>query len=308
MSTTLTAVDATAAEAMMPDVLQVDGRSVAFYGDAPGHAEQVVALCHPAPGSGIFKPPTPSACGGTAVIGVDRPGYGYSDPMPATSWATVWSAADDVAAVFSALGVRRASVVGWSAGGRVALAFAARHPQMAECVIVLGTPAPHEEVPWIPEERYEALLSLRGQPPELVHELVAAELEELAPADPRSEAALGLLGRSWADDAALDSGPLAARLAEMLEGAFRQGTVGLAQDIAGFTLQPWGFEWKEVEAPTLLVYGDSDPIAGVEHGSWWQEVLPDATLVTLPDAGHISIVTASDKVLGDTSTDVGRSR
>ena len=92
------------------------------------------------------------------------------------------------------------------------------------------------------------------------------------------------------DDDALNDVLLRARLGEMLEAAFRQGVAGLTQDIAGFTLQPWGFEWGSVRARTLLVYGQNDPLAGPQHGEWWQSALPNAELTTVTGAGHISVI------------------
>ena len=89
---------------------------------------------------------------------------------------------------------------------------------------------------------------------------------------------------------ALDDAVLRTRLGEMLEAAFFQGVSGLAQDIAGFTLQPWGFEWGAVSARTLLVYGENDPLARPEHGEWWQYALPDAELTTVRGGGHISVI------------------
>ena len=62
----------------------------------------------------------------------------------------------------------------------------------------------------------------------------------------------------------------------MLEHAFAQGVVGMASDLAGYCLQPWGFEPAAVQAKTLLLYGSRDPVAGQRHGSWWQKRLPNA--------------------------------
>lgn len=221
-------------EAAMAEVIHANQRRIAFHRQ-PTDGRRVVVFFHPAPGSGVFTPRT----GGDdiAVVGVDRPGYGWSDPMPAGRWATVASAADDANALLGALGATRATAIGWSAGGRVALALAARHPEAVEAVVVVATPAPHEEVPWVPAPQYESLLSMRGDPADAVHARLAGQLQAVTPDDPRSDEALALPARSSADDDALDDDDLRAGFGDMLEVAFRQGVVGLARDIVGFMLR-----------------------------------------------------------------------
>ena len=110
-----------------------DGRQVKVYDltpDAPAGAP-VVLFCHAAPGSGDFDPdPAVTAARGVRLIAVDRPGYGGSDAVGDDEFATVALAADDAAAALEAVLApgATAGVVGWSAGGRVALALAERRP------------------------------------------------------------------------------------------------------------------------------------------------------------------------------------
>jgi len=80
------------------------------------------------------------------------------------------------------------------------------------------------------------------------------------------KARLALLGKSPADEEAPAMPGAADRLAEMLDAAFAQGAVGLAADLAGYTLRPWGFEPAEVQAKTLCLYGARDPILSSGHG------------------------------------------
>ena len=117
------------------------------------------------------------------------------------------------------------------------------------------------------------------------------------PADPLSDDALWLLGAATSDEPALRDPGVRARLGELLRAAFAQGAAGLAADIAGYCLQPWGFEPEEVEADTLLLYGARDPIAGPEHGRWWQERLPDAHLEVAPGAGHLVVIPTWSRAL-----------
>lgn len=272
------------------------GRPVSVHTVADGTTDRTVVLCHAAPGSGAFDPePEQTFARGVTLIGVDRPGYGGSAPV-IDQWATVASAADDLAEVIERRDTGPVGVAGWSAGGRVALALAARRPDLVERVAVLATPAPDEEVPWIPPEQKAGLAALDGQPPAEVHAALATQLAPIAPTDPYKPCALNLLGAGAADNAALRGGGRE-RLGAMLATAFAQGVTGLAADIAGYSLQPWGFEPSEVRSKTLLLYGSQDPIAASRHGRWWQQRLPDARLEMVPQAGHLLVIPMWQRVL-----------
>jgi pimeloyl-ACP methyl ester carboxylesterase len=275
-------------QASVETIVREGGRRVAVHRLATGHTGRTLALCHSAPGSGLLDPePEQTRARGVALLAPDRPGYGQSDPMPPGEWASVGAAADDLAAALERCGPGPFGVAGWSGGGRVALALAARRPDLVDRVVVLGTPAPHEEVPWIPPERQAALEQLRGLPPEQALAALSQQLAPLVPRDADGAALLELLGAGEADSAALALPGARERLARMLQAAFAQGPAGLAADILGYTLQPWGFEPAAVQAKTLLLYGSLDPLAGPGHGRWWQTHLPNARLEVAPGAGHL---------------------
>jgi pimeloyl-ACP methyl ester carboxylesterase len=151
-------------------------------------------------------------------------------------------------------------------------------------------------VPWIPPDQKAQLETLRGLAPADAHAALAGQLAPIVPADPYKPDALNLLGAGAADNSALRGGGRE-RLGAMLAAAFAQGVTGLAADIAGYSLQPWGFEPAEVTAKTLLLYGSQDPIAASRHGRWWQARLPDARLEMVPQAGHLLVIPMWQRVL-----------
>jgi pimeloyl-ACP methyl ester carboxylesterase len=276
-------------------------RTRAIWPDPEGarnREHRLVVFCHSAPGAGIFDPdPVQTHASKVTLMAVDRPGYGRSDPVATGRWSTVASAADDIASVLDSLDAGRVGVVGWSAGGRVALALAARRPDLVDRVVVAATPAPDEEVPWIDPQQRSELARLRKLAPADAQAELAARLGSLVPEDPFSGDALWLLAAVTSDEPALDTPGARDRLGEMLRAAFAQGTTGLAADIAGYCLQPWGFEPEAVEARTLLLYGSHDPLARPEHGRWWRERLPDAELEVVQGAGHLVLIPMWHRVL-----------
>ncbi|MBD0324418.1 MAG: hypothetical protein ICV72_13685 [Aldersonia sp.] len=115
------------------------------------------------------------------------------------------------------------------------------------------------------------------------------------------QAGLEMLGASDADDNALAMPGAGERLIAFVRAAFAQGTAGLVRDMAGYTLQPWGFEPADVAAEALLLYGSADPITGPSHGEWWQRQLPSAQLEVVPDAGHLLVMPMWSRVLSHLS-------
>lgn len=277
-------------------------------------ARRVVVFCHPAPGSSAFDPdPTTTERAGVHVVGLDRPGYGASEPLPADTWATVAQAADDIAEylrtgehVAESIGgvhdLGRVGVVGWAAGGRVALALAARHPDLVERVAVVATPAPQEQVPWVDEVLWHlAQLVANRAPAEALHQF-SMEVGErwtdaFPPEDPLAHVPLDILGAGRADGEALGFPGIRERLDGMLRDAFVQGVEGFAADILSFMTQPWGFDPRDVTAPALLVYGGQDALVSPEHARWYAAALPNSTLELVPGGGHLVLVPEWRRIL-----------
>jgi pimeloyl-ACP methyl ester carboxylesterase len=275
------------------------GRTVAVHDLTPNApaAAPVVLLCHSAPGSGLFDPdPAATAVAGVRLISVDRPGYGGSAPVK-DGFATIGLAADDAAAVLADLlpAGATAGVAGWSAGGRVALALAARNPELVGRVGVIAAPAPDEEVPWYGDENRAMVDALRGLPPaEAVAQLTAMFEGLLAGAG--DEALLGLAGVADADADVLTA-PVRERLRAMLSAATAQGVTGMVADLAGYTLGDWGFRPSQVAADVLLAYGADDERVPPAHGEWYRDRLPSAQLQLWPGVGHLVVVPAWGRVL-----------
>ena len=238
------------------------------------------------------------------LLSVDRPGYGGSSPVAAGTWSTVAAAADELATVLDGMSVGPVGVAGWSAGGRVALALAARRPDLVDRVAVIATPAPDAEVPWIEGEQRTELERLRGLPPD--------DGARRARGAPRARSSPRIRSRPRPCGSSARARPTRPRsrtpgarrrLGEMLRAAFVQGAHGLAADIAGYCLQPWGFEPEAVRADTLLLYGSHDPLADPRHGRWWESRLPDARLEVVPGAGHLLVIPMWARVLSHLAPD-----
>lgn len=282
------------------EVLLRNGRRAAVHVTEGAASGRTVVFCHSAPGAGAFDPdPAATAARGVTLIGVDRPGYGGSDPMPDASWADVGAVADDLAEILDQMGTGPVGLAGWSAGGRVALAVAARRPDLVDRVVVVATPAPDDAVPWIPPQQKAALDALRDRPAAAAHAALTAQLSGVVASspEPAPHGRLALLGVGDADSHALAMPGADERLDAMLNAAFAQGLTGLVSDVAGYCLRPWGFDAADVRAKTLLLNGSADPIAGPRHAKWWQRRLPDARFEQVPGAGHLVMMPMWERAL-----------
>jgi pimeloyl-ACP methyl ester carboxylesterase len=270
-----------------------DGRAVAIEDRGPVSGRTVVLL-HPAPGSRLLDPdPWATAAGRRRLVTFDRPGYGGSSPLPTRAVPSISGYADDAAAVLERLGIRRTSVVGWSAGGLVALALAARRPDLVRAVAIVGTPAHDDDVARLDADTRAMVEALR---PNLAA-AAPAVAQALAAIARAPHAILDLLADGPADEALRADAVHGPALFNMAAEALRQGVTGVAADIVASTIAPWGFDPKAVEVPVALWYGQEDALVPPDHGAWWAGVLPTSTLTVVPGAGHLLPLLAWKQIL-----------
>jgi pimeloyl-ACP methyl ester carboxylesterase len=247
-------------------VTLADGRTLAFgeYGDPKGRP---VLFLPCSPGSRRFDPdPATTAGVGVRLLTVDRPGYGASTALPDSVVPTLAALADDLAAGLLALGIERVAVIGWSAGGRSALALAARHAQRVSAVVLAGTPARDDEVPWISPEQRQMMPAMRADPRSARRQL-AQMLGALAK---DVDATMRLVAAAPADAKLVEDDPAArARVVAMLEEAFARGVAGVVDDIVAGEIVPRGFDLGAVVAPVVGFYGTEDPLVPPAHGEWY---------------------------------------
>jgi pimeloyl-ACP methyl ester carboxylesterase len=264
-----------------------DGRTLAV--DETGPADgPVVVFLHSSPGSRVFDPdPEATAAAGVRLVTVDRPGYGGSSPLEAVAPSEA-AVADDLAEALGRLGIDDAAVTGWSAGGRYALALAARHPDLVRTVALIGTPARHEDVAWLPPEQSEMIPSMREDPVAAV-----ATLQQIFSSmgdDP--EAREALLAEGEVDRRQLEEDPqLRARLGVMLDETFRQGFAGVAIDIVATAVVDPGYDVAAIGVPVHLFYAEEDEVVSLEHGQHWAGRLADPHRHDVAETGHLLAAT-----------------
>jgi pimeloyl-ACP methyl ester carboxylesterase len=219
---------------------------------------------------------------GVRAIAPDRPGVGLSDPadLPAARYrerAVAW-----LDRLLDALELDATTLLGHSGGGVWALWYALAHPDRVRRLVLLG-------VPTLPKTRCPLPIRVVGTPG------LGRLLARLAPPSPASVLRLA--------SAVGEQGTLASHpdLVDLLVAAGRDPVTDRAAMaefralISPFALvSPSGFrrrarvrrdELRRLAMPTLLVWGERDPVGSVPVARAVTELIPDARLEVLP-TGH----------------------
>jgi len=170
---------------------------------------------------------------------------------------TRWSAADgfsyewlleDTVAFADALGLGAVHLAGFSMGGGTAIGVASRWPERVLTLVVMGITPEREPRASVARRLFDAERIKRDEP---------AWAEVL---DRRHDPVQGVGG--WE------------RLLPVIGAAIASQDLMSPADL------------RRVDAPTLVIAGDRDPLVPVDHAWGLKRQLPDARLLIVPDCGH----------------------
>jgi epoxide hydrolase 4 len=228
-----------------------------------------------------YQLPALAAAGFTAVA-LDLRGYNLSDrPASVAAYRTSRLAAD-VAAVVRALGAPRASVVGHDWGGVVGWAFAARHPELLERLVVLNSPHPSALLRGLrrPDQVIRSAYMLLFQLPAVPERLLAARNWALLRSALRASRVRPVAA------AELELYVDAARRADGLRGAVNYYRAMGRSLVVAPRGHGSGARGRRIEAPVLVVWGERDPFLGTHLARPPPGAVRSARVERLPEAGH----------------------
>ena len=111
---------------------------LALYYASVGEGDPLILLHGGFGATEMFAAILPVLAANRRVIAVDLQGHGRTADSERP--LRIESMADDIAALLAHLGLARATVLGYSLGGAVALQTAIRHPEVVDRLIVVSTP------------------------------------------------------------------------------------------------------------------------------------------------------------------------
>ncbi len=242
---------------------------------ATGRGEPVILL-HGFTGSGVAMAPLSDRLGHWRRIAVDLPGHGRN-PTPSEAAAySVELTAQAVAEFTVRLAEGSCHVVGYSMGGRVALALAVAHPQMCRSLTLISATA--------------------GTADE--QERTQRRAADAALANQLEQRGLDWFVEHWTALPMWDT--LRASLSPTewqasLDQRRRCNPVGLANSLrfggTGSMVPLWD-QLTTMNVPTLLLCGEADP-KFVAIGRHMHHLLPQSELIVLANVGHAAHLEAT---------------
>jgi 3-oxoadipate enol-lactonase len=194
-----------------------------------------------------------------------------SDSDEVTEAYTTADMAAAASAAMRALGVQRTHVIGISLGGFVALQLALRYPELVDKLVLVSTSAGGStHVPPGPEMM--AMLTTRAEQ--------KIEIGELAR---RNYSMIMAPGFAESYPEVLDRIAEIARYRPSNAAAYyRQLQAGMTHDVAQ--------QLDRIQAPTLVIHGDVDPLVPSENGDYLAKHIKGAKHIVYRDVGHVPIL------------------
>jgi pimeloyl-ACP methyl ester carboxylesterase len=213
------------------------------------------------------------------VLAPDLIGHGESaKPLGDYSLGAYASGLRDLLAV---LGIERATLVGQSLGGGVAMQLAYQHPEICERLVLVDSGGLGREVSWV--LRYLTIPGAEFLMPVLFPPFVRAWGNAVS---------RFLYARGLRSVGAAESWRAYASLTESANRNAFVRTVRAVIDPGGQSVSARDRLYLTAEVPTLIIWGDRDGIIPLDHAYATHQALPASRLEIIQGVGHFPHVEA----------------
>ena len=186
--------------------------------------------------------------------------------------------AADAAHVIEALGIERASVMGWSMGGFIAQALALNYADRVDKLVLLSTDSGGIEADLASSDVWSELIDTSGTPNEQARRLLFL----LFPTD-AAESFYSEFGDIVAAARAQVSTELLNRQAAAMDAWHQNGVAS---------------QLREIRVPVLIATGTEDSVIPASNGLKLVSAIPGAWLAQFPHGGH-AFIAQYPRALGD---------
>jgi len=250
-----------------------------------GGSGETVLLLHGLAGSSrTWREVLPQLASSHDVIAPDLLGHGESaKPMGDYSLGAFASGLRDFLA---ALDVPRATIVGHSFGGGIAMQLAYQHPEVCDRLVLVSSGGLGREVSWMLR-----LLTLPGAEqlmPLIFPRMVASRGDEVRRILDRLGLRSPRLTEMWRSYASLAGAENRKAFVRTIRGVIEPG---------GQIVSALDRLYLAANLPALIVWGDRDNIIPVAHATVAHDAIPGSRLEILEGVGHFPHVEAPDRFL-----------
>jgi len=215
----------------------------------------------------------PTLAGRFTVVAPDLIGHGHS-AKPVGDYS-LGAHASGMRDLLGALGIERATVVGQSFGGGVALQLAYQHPEICERLVLVDSGGLGREVSWM--LRFMTLPGTEYLMPVLFPSFVRERGNQLSRQLHRRGLRMGRVAEMWNAYASLTESANRPAFVRTLRGVIDPG---------GQTVSANDRLYLAAQLPTLIVWGGQDTIIPVSHAYAAHDAIPGSRLEIIPEAGH----------------------
>jgi pimeloyl-ACP methyl ester carboxylesterase len=252
---------------------RIDLHGEPYFYRAAGRGSLILLLHGMAGSSATWDPVIPRLSGYHRVIAPDLLGHGKS-AKPRGDYS-IGAYANLIRDLLAALGEERATVVGHSLGGGIAMQFAYQYPELTERLVLVSSGGLGREVH--PVLRAAALPGA-----DLVLPWVSVAAARSIAAAIKAFGRIGFresadLAEAWKSFSSLEEASA--------RRAFLHTVRGLV-DLSGQRVIATEKLYLAANVPTMIVWGDRDPLIPVEHGYRTHEAIAGSRLEIFPGAGH----------------------
>lgn len=237
----------------MEQNIEIDGVNIRYYTEGSGPRPVIVMHGWGCKASTVAVLAQAAAGSGTTVYNIDLPGFGDS-----TEPAEVWGVERYTSAIEEfarRLGLVRPSLIGHSFGGRISIVYASRNEVDKVILVDAAGIKPRRSLRY-----YAKVYSFKAAKHILPYIVGRKRADEIIDR---------WRGKAGSSDYKSASPKMRAIMSRVVN-----------EDLKGLL--------PEIKAPTLLIWGEKDTATPMRDARLMQKLIPDAGLVSYPEAGHYS--------------------
>jgi pimeloyl-ACP methyl ester carboxylesterase len=215
------------------------------------------------------------------IITYDQPGHGLTGPTPDGNYDTAVFV-ETLDGVANALGLTEFAVGGSSMGGWVSWNYALAHGDRVTGLALIGASG----VPDAQPRKLPIGFRIARMP------VISRLMEKITPRSMVERSIRqSVSNQEIVDDAMVD------RYYDLLLYPGNRAATGARGRAERTVASPESM--AAITVPTLLIWGEEDPLVPLSSGQWFDEHIPDSVLIAYPAIGHIPMEETPDRSAAD---------